>query len=374
MNGRNSLAYSLNVIARWVVGLVFLFSSFVKGVDPMGTTFKVQEYMQVWSLGGITFDWALPLAGTLSTALICAEFVVGVLLIANAYRRLSAWSLLVLMSFFTVTTFFDALTNKVSDCGCFGDAIKLTNWQTFWKNIALDVPTVWIVLTRNLRRKRRFERDGLILIGAVAAMLLFELYNTRHEPVIDFRPWKKGNVVAVEKEAMNHMILKHKTTGEVKDVAYANGGWNEVPEEYRDFDVWEVLSSRTDSPVEIVPEGFGMTDLDGEDCAAEVLLSPDGVLVMTAYRLEKIDERGAASMRAAMAAAEENGYRALLLISALPEEVQAWLYEHSMAGLDYYFADDTAIKAMLRGNPGFMLLKQGVVTGKGRSVRGLGFE
>jgi uncharacterized membrane protein YphA (DoxX/SURF4 family) len=140
-----NLNYTLNVVCRWVVGIVFLFSSFVKGVDPMGTTFKVQEYMTAWSIGGMSFEWALPLAGLLSGALICAEFLVGVMLVTSAYRRLSAWLLAAMMLFFTVTTLVDAITNKVTDCGCFGDAIKLTNWQTFWKNVVLDVPTVWIV-------------------------------------------------------------------------------------------------------------------------------------------------------------------------------------------------------------------------------------
>ena len=119
--------YTLNIVARWVVGLVFLFSSFVKGVDPMGTTFKVQEYMTAWSIGSITFEWALPLAGFLSVGLICAEFVIGILLITNAYRRLSAWGLAAMMLFFTVTTLIDAITNKVTDCGCFGDAMLIIN-------------------------------------------------------------------------------------------------------------------------------------------------------------------------------------------------------------------------------------------------------
>ena len=99
-----NLNYTLNVVARWFVGLVFLFSSFVKGVDPMGTAFKVQEYMTAWSIGGLTFEWALPLADLASVALICAEFLVGMLLITNAYRRLSAWLLVLMMLFFTVTT------------------------------------------------------------------------------------------------------------------------------------------------------------------------------------------------------------------------------------------------------------------------------
>ena len=208
------LNYTLNVVARWFVGLVFLFSSFTKGVDPMGTAFKVQEYMTAWSIGSLTFEWALPFANLLSVGLICAEFLIGVLLIFNAYRRLSAWGLALMMLFFTVTTLIDAITNKVTDCGCFGDAVKLTNWQTFWKNIVLDVPTVWIVLTRNLRRKRRFERDGIVFIAGATLMLVFALYNIKHEPVVDFRPWKIGNRMIEEHEAMNHLFLRNLESGE----------------------------------------------------------------------------------------------------------------------------------------------------------------
>ena len=211
------LNYTLNVIARWFVGLVFLFSAFVKGVDPMGTTFKIQEYMTAWSIGSLTFEWALPLAGVLSVALICAEFLVGVMLVTNSYRQLSAWLLALMMLFFTVTTLIDAITNKVTDCGCFGDAVKLTNWQTFWKNVVLDVPTVWIVLTRNLHYRRRFERDGIIFLIGLSAMLIFSIYNITHEPVIDFRAWKIGNKMMdleADQSPKSYLTYRNTATGE----------------------------------------------------------------------------------------------------------------------------------------------------------------
>lgn len=185
------LNYSLNVVCRWAVGLVFLFSSFVKGVDPMGTMFKVQDYMSNWELFGMNFEWAHPLAGALAVALICAEFLVGVMLICNSFRVVAIWLLSLMMVFFTVTTFIDATTNLVDDCGCFGDAVKLTNWQTFWKNIVLDVPTVWLFLTRKMRLRRRFERDCIVVLLGLVLALVFCVYNIKHEPVIDFRPWKE---------------------------------------------------------------------------------------------------------------------------------------------------------------------------------------
>ena len=360
--------YTLNVVCRWIVGLVFLFSSLTKGVDPMGTTFKVQEYMTAWSIGSITFEWALPLAGVLSVALICAEFLVGVLLIANAYRRLSAWLLAAMMLFFTATTFIDALTNKVTDCGCFGDAIKLTNWQTFWKNIVLDVPTVWIVLSRNLRRKRRFERDGIVFIVSLAAMLVFANYNIQHEPLIDFRPWKIGNRMIEEREAMNHLDLRNIETGEERTVDYRNGDWASVPEEYKDFSRWEILRSTSDEPFEIKAPGFSMMDIGGDDHALELLPAEDGLLVVTIHHLDDMDDKGTRELRLAISLAEENDLRIVLLTSALPEEIQAWLYEQGISGLDYLFADATAIETMMRGNPGFMFIKDATVIDKGRKA------
>ena len=370
----SKINYTLNVICRWVVGLVFLFSSFVKGVDPLGTTYKVQEYMTAWSIGSLTFEWAVPLAGVLACALICAEFVVGVLLITNSYRRMTAWLLVLMMLFFTVTTFIDAVTNKVTDCGCFGDAVKLTNWQTFWKNVALDVPTVWIFLTRNLRRKRRFERDGIFLVASVAAMLVFCIYNIKHEPVIDFRPWKIGNKMIEEREAMNHMTFKNTATGEEVTVDYPNGGWDQVPEEYKDFEKWEILNSTSDEPFELKADGFSMMDMLMEDHAVELIQAEEGLVIVTIHTLDKMDAEGVKEVKLAQQLAAENDKQIVLLTSALPEEVQAWLYDNQIEGLDYLFADATAIKTMMRGNPGFMYVKDAVVVAKGRKADKLKIE
>ena len=321
-----SLNATLNCVARWLVGLVFLFSSFVKGVDPMGTTFKIEEYMTAWSIGSVGFAWAQPLAGVLSVGLICAEFLVGMLLVTNAYRRLSAWGLVVMMIFFTITTLIDALTNKVTDCGCFGDAVKLTNWQTFWKNIALDIPTVWIFLTRNVRYKRRFERDGVVLLASLVVMMIFCLYNINHEPVIDFRPWKKGNVMMdLESNApvRTYLVYANTATGDTVQIEASQlmqlmqqPGWKEQ---------WEWQSSRVVDPNEIRAEGFSMLDTSGEDHAADLLPARDGLIVVTIHKLEKLDKRDAVAIRRAVRLAEENGTEIAILTSALTDEAFAWL-------------------------------------------------
>ena len=371
----NRLNYTLNVLARWAVGLVFLFSSFVKGVDPMGTTFKIQEYMTAWNIGGLTFEWALPLAGMMSVTMICAEFVVGILLITNAYRRLSAWLLVLMMAFFTVTTLVDAVTNKVTDCGCFGDAVKLTNWQTFWKNIALDVPTIWIFLTRNLRYRRRFERDGIILLVSIAAMVVFEMYNIKHEPVIDFRPWKVGNKMmdTDSTEGMqSYVTYRNTATGETEEFESAQLMQRMADPEWAA--TWEWESSRVVDPREIAAPGFAMLDLEGEDHATDLLPAEDGLLIVTVHHLDDVDENGVRTIRAAQRTAEDNALKIVMLTAALPEEVPTWLADHNISGLDYLFADATAIETMMRGNPGLMYIKDATVISKTRHVEDLNIE
>lgn len=356
------LNYTLNVVARWFVGLVFLFSSFTKGVDPLGTGFKVQEYMTAWSIGNFTFEWALPMANFLSVALICAEFVVGVMLLTGSFRKLTAWLLAAMMLFFTATTLIDAITNKVTDCGCFGDAVKLSNWETFWKNVVIDVPTVWIVLTRSLRYKRRFERDALVMAVAVALMVGFQLYNINNEPCIDFRSWKVGNrMIETDPNAQlkSYMTYKNVATGE--EVEIETKDWAA----YQDSTQWTFVSSRVDDPHEIKADGFSMLDMDGNDMSVDMLTSEEYLIIATAPNpdLTKIGEKGLRALKRTWEFALENDIQMVLLASAPTEEVQDFMYKNELT-MDFYGADEKAILVMARAMPAFVLMKDGVVKGK----------
>lgn len=356
------LNYTLNVVARWFVGLVFLFSSFTKGVDPLGTGFKVQEYMTAWSIWSFTFEWALPMANFLSVALICAEFVVGVMLLTGSFRKLTAWLLAAMMLFFTATTLIDAITNKVTDCGCFGDAVKLSNWETFWKNVVIDVPTVWIVLTRSLRYKRRFERDALVMAVAVALMVGFQLYNINNEPCIDFRSWKVGNrMIETDPNAQlkSYMTYKNVATGE--EVEIETKDWAA----YQDSTQWTFVSSRVDDPHEIKADGFSMLDMDGNDMSVDMLTSEEYLIIATAPNpdLTKMSEKGLRALKRTWEFALENDIQMVLLASAPTEEVQDFMYKNELT-MDFYGADEKAILVMARAMPAFVLMKDGVVKGK----------
>jgi uncharacterized membrane protein YphA (DoxX/SURF4 family) len=368
------LSNTLNVVSRWIVGLVFLFSSFVKGVDPMGTMFKVEDYMTSWELFGSSFEWALPLAGFLAVALICAEFLVGVMLITNAFRVLSAWLLSAMMLFFTCSTFYDAMTDLVKDCGCFGDAIKLSNWETFWKNVVLDVFTVVIFLTRNHRKQRRMERDLIVVVLALVAMVVFCVYNIKHEPVIDFRPWKVGNKVVTEQEELNVIRYVNKQTGEPQELRYKTGEWDTAWNAYsRDTMTWRYDTMWHVPPFEVKADGFSMMDHENADHAVEMLTSEEGTLIITVYDLDAVDEQAAADMRKAVDMAMEKGFSAVVL-SSDPDRIPGWLIDHSMTDVEYYLTDATAIKTILRGNPGYLFVRGGVVVDKGREMGELKIE
>ncbi len=356
---------ALDIICRIAVGLVFLFSSFMKGVDPMGTAFKITEYMTAWSLGSITFEWAVPLAPVLSVTLITLEFLVGVLMITNAWRRPGSWLLLLMMIFFTATTLIDALTNKVTDCGCFGDAIKLTNWQTFWKNIALDVPTIIIFLCSKWKRERHFERDTLIALVAVIVMVLFGMWNIKNEPCIDFRTWKVGNQMIPfggDMEVKSYVTYRDKTTGEEMEMLSDN-----LMDYYKDSN-WvanhEFVDSRVVDPYEIKADGFSMVAPDGDDYAKDIIGSSDYVMIATIHHLKDMGEDDTRALSYVHNYCLENGINFVILTSALNEDMESYLYQNRLSELVYYFADATAIETMLRSNPGFILLKDAKVLAK----------
>lgn len=361
----NKLNWSLNVVARIIVGLVFLFSSFVKGVDPLGTSYKITEYMTTWSFFGMSFEGFVPLATPLSVLLVVLEFTVGTMLIFGSFRRLTAWTLLLMMIFFTGSTLYDALTNEVTDCGCFGDAIKLTNWQTFGKNVVLMILAIWIFITMNIRRKKRTEHDVLVLIFSVVIMTIFAIFNINNEPCIDFRAWKMGNQMMEMDEGLevqSFVTYRNTTTGETEEFLSSELVNKMSDPEWEKN--WEWESSRVVDPHEIKADGFSMLDMDMEDHAHELIGSPDYLLIVTIHHLDKVDEKGIRAIQQTFEMANENGVQMVLLSSALPEDVQAFLYDNKLDEMEFYFADATAIETMARSNPAFVLMKEGKVMGK----------
>ena len=175
-------------ISRIILGIAFTFSGFVKGIDPWGSAYKFIDYFNAMGLGFME-----PAAFPLGVLLALAEFLIGVALLFALFPRLASWGALLFMAFFTPLTLWIALTNPVSDCGCFGDAIVLSNWATFYKNILFILLALFVFIHRN-KIKCLFSQK----IAGTAGMAAFLLYcavvvwSIRHEPLFDFRPYHVG--------------------------------------------------------------------------------------------------------------------------------------------------------------------------------------
>lgn len=355
---------TIRIVCRWFVGLVFLFSSFTKGVDPLGTAYKIEEYMTAWSFFGLDFTGFLPLAPYMAMTLIVIEFCIGVMLITGSFRKLTAWLLALMMCFFTFTTLYDAITNDVSDCGCFGDLVKMTNWQTFWKNVVLDVPTVFIFLTRRWPRKKKLEQDTVILTAAVAAMVIFGIYNILHEPVLDFRAWKVGNKMITEKKD-NVMRFEYQnketqekatlTMEELTAAQQADSTWS---------DHWQWVNTYGDEQPDIKAEGFFIMNSE-EDVTLDIISSPDmPTILCSIHHIGKVNERGVKAIKAAHQMAMEKDIAFYIITNAVEEDLLQFLADNDLTDVEYYFGDEKALETMMRSNPGFLIIKDAVVQGK----------
>ena len=178
-------------IARTLLGVVFVFSGVVKAIDPLGTVYKIEDYLKAF--GGFFID-LLPMAEVAAWTLIIIELLLGVCMLLNVRTQWTSWIALLFYCVMTPLTLYIALTNPVSDCGCFGDAVVLTNRQTFGKNVVLIILAMVLVALRNsVHQLWRGWMEGVIAMLTIAAAVAFMAWTKSHLPVMDFRPYKVGN-------------------------------------------------------------------------------------------------------------------------------------------------------------------------------------
>jgi len=179
-------------VSRIIIGLVFIFSGVVKAIDPLGSAYKFHDYFQAFNLGFLN-GLSLPLAILLSTI----EFIAGISVLTGLKLKTGIWLVMILLTIFTPLTFILALTNPVSDCGCFGDAIQLTNWQTFGKNIVLFFLMIVLFKGRNnIEIHVSISTQWAVISVMTFLIIVFSLVNLRYLPVIDFLPFKPGVKIA----------------------------------------------------------------------------------------------------------------------------------------------------------------------------------
>ncbi|MCX6282095.1 MAG: DoxX family protein [Bacteroidetes bacterium] len=342
---------------RILIGLVFIFSSFVKGVDPLGTAFRIEDYFVAFGI-----PWAGQFALGIAIVMCMLEFITGISLLLNLWIKKSAWLLLLLMTYFTVLTFIDAIWNLVPDCGCFGDAIKLTNVQTFLKNLVLMVFVVPIFMWRKkYRSAHTLPFDIALLSLAAFAFIWMSVYSVRHLPLIDFMAWGRGNKVNKSESLPVKFFVtyKNKMTGEKKEYLASNYPWNDTVW----MSQWVFESQRVEDPNAEKSAGLLVEDMQGNDVTASILQKTDYQFLLIIYNLKETNTEALLRILPFYKKAQASGISFICITSAMPAEVRKFRFAHGTA-FEFYNADDVILKTMVRSNPGLILLKDGVVINK----------
>lgn len=348
-------------IARIIVGIFFIFSGFVKLNDPIGFAYKLEEY---FGAGVLNMEFLIPFALVIALFIVIFELVLGVMLILGFAPKFTMWCLLLMIVFFTLLTFYSAYTGKVTDCGCFGDAIPLTPWESFWKDVGLLILILMLFIHQKyltpLFPPAKMHKWIVLAVGL--GCLAFAYYVLMHLPLIDFRAYKVGvniqedmSVPENAPKAVYEYNWKFNVNGEEKIVT-TQGSYPNVEGELLGVET-ELVSEGYVPPI----HDFSFTK-NGQDFTAE-MLAEDKLLIVTAYDLSKSDEKGWAKTKQAMQKARENGYTVVVVSAAGPE-----LAEQAKAryGLDvpFYVMDATTIKTMVRSNPGLMKVHNGTILQK----------
>lgn len=349
-------------ICRALMALTFIFSGFVKAVDPIGTQYKIHDYLSAWGLDAWNADW---LTLTASIALSTAEFFIGMMLLFAIQRRVVSRLALMLMTAMTILTLWIYISDPVSDCGCFGDAITLTNGQTLAKNIVLTaaaiIMAIWPLEMARLIRK---NTQWIVINYTVVFILAVSGYSLYYLPQFDFRPYhvgadiKKGMEIpegAEQPEFVTTFILEK--DGQRKEFSL---------EEYPDS-TWTFIDSRTvQTKKGYVPpiHDFSITTVDeGEDITEEIVADKGYSLLLVSPHLEQADDIHFDEINRLYDYAKQHGYRFLCLTASTEEAIGRW---KDRTGAEYQFAntDETTLKTIIRSNPGLVLLHNGSIKGK----------
>ncbi len=348
-------------VCRLVVGAVFVFSGFVKAIDPLGTQYKIRDYLEAMGLAGALPDW-LTLAA--AVALAAMEFSLGVFTLLAIRRRAVARMLLAVMAVMTLFTVWIAVADPVEDCGCFGDAVHLTNVQTLLKNIGLLACTA--VMSRWPLAMYRFVSKSTQWIAinfTVLFILITSAYCLWYLPLFDFRPYHIGaNIpkgMAIPEGAEQPQF-------ETTFVMEKDGQRRTFTVDNYPDSTWQFIDSKT----VVVRQGyvppihdFSIQRADGDDITEEVLAHKGYTFLLIAPHLEAADDTNFGSIDQIYEYAQEQHIPFYCLTASGEEAIQHW---EDITGAEYPFCltDETTLKTIIRSNPGLVLIKDGTVIRK----------
>ncbi|WP_378186819.1 BT_3928 family protein [Aquimarina sp. W85] len=347
-------------ISRILVGVLFIFSGFIKLNDPLGFSYKLQEYFDVNVLG---LEFLIPFALLIAIFLVVFEILVGVTLLLGYLKDITLWSLMGMIVFFTFLTFYSAYFNKVTDCGCFGDAISLTPWESFIKDVILLVLIVILFIGKKyIQPIGAVASHKWIVFVCFSLCLGFGYYVLMHLPWLDFRAYKIG--VNIEKamqtppgapEAEMAYHWKFRANGE-DHIITTSGSYPSFSGEFVSVDT-ETISEGYIPPI----HDFSI-EKDGVDHTKR-FLDEDKLVVIIMYNLLKSEKEGMKKISEIIADAKQSGYKVIGLTASIEDQINQAKQMYGF-DLDFYSVDETALKTIVRSNPGILTLERGTIKQK----------
>ena len=349
-------------VCRFVLAATFIFSGYVKAIDPLGTLYKLRDYAAAMSLNGLLPDWMLV---GVAIALGALEFALGVFMLFAVRRHVVSRITLAFMTAMTVLTLWIFVAAPVKDCGCFGDALKLTNGETLLKNIVL-IACAALVAWRPADMARFISRSNqwIVRYYTVAYIVITSVYCLYTLPIFDFRPYHVGMNI---KQGMEIPEGAEQPEFESTFLLRKNGETREFTLDNYPDSTWEYVDTRTvqtkkgyEPPI----HDFALTSCDtGEDITEQVLTKKGYTFLLVSPRLAVADDSNFGDIDQIYEYAEENGADFYCVTASANDEIERW---RDLTGAEYQFcnADETTLKTMIRSNPGLMLLKDGTIIGK----------
>lgn len=349
-------------ICRFILAVTFIFSGYVKAIDPLGTLYKLKDYAAAMALNDILPDWALVIV---AIALGALEFSLGVFMLFAVRRHMVSKLTLALMSVMTALTVWIYIADPVKDCGCFGDALKLTNGETLLKNIVL-IACATLVAWRPVDMARFISRTNqwIVRYYTITYIVVTSVYCLYTLPIFDFRPYRVGTNI---KQGMEIPEGAEQPEFESTFILRKNGVTHEFTLDNYPDSTWEYVDTKTvqtkkgyEPPI----HDFAITTNDtGEDITDQVLTKKGYTFLLVSPRLAVADDSNFGDIDQIYEYAEENGVDFFCLTASTNEDIERW---RELTGAEYTFcnADETTLKTMIRSNPGLILLKDGTIIGK----------
>ena len=355
-------------ISRTLLGLVFIFSGAVKAIDPLGTVYKIEDYLKAF--GGF-FTELLPLAEVAAWGLIILELLLGVCMVLNIRTQWTSWISLIFYLVMTPLTLYIALTNPVSDCGCFGDAVVLTNWQTFWKNVVLiTLAIILVALRKHTRQLWSNWMEVVLATLTIIAAIAFMTWTRLHLPVKDFRPYKIGNHLPTlmeypddaEPDVYEYSFVYEKDgveqTFTLDNYPKGDSTWTFVRSNSK------LIKKGYEPPI----HDFEIINAEGEDLTWDILESEEPVTLVVMYDLAKADKKQMAKVEALLGdeAMRQEGDEAgvYILTGSGTDEIINFSLEYPVLSDCICTCDPVTLKTIVRANPGVIVVQNGIVIDK----------